>query len=197
MTGLDKILNCIDDDASVAAEKIICEAKLQAENIIEKAKLDADSQASLIVKDAENKAEFIIKRAASLADLKKNEMILNFKREQINLILEETKKFLISLPDDDYFNLILKLCKKYISPLKGEIIFSPSDLKRIPRGFKTNLSKLAKSIGGDLKISEQTRPINGGFILSYGEIEENCTFDALFDYNFELLADSINNVMFS
>ena len=197
MTGLDKILDCIAAEAAAEAEKIIAEAELDAEKIIEKAKDLAENEAKIIIKNAEDKADFITKRAASLCELKEREAILEAKREQINFILDETKKVLRSLPDDEYFALILKLCKKYLSSAKGEIIFSAADLKRIPRGFKTNLSKLAKAVGGDIKVSEQTRNINGGFILSYGDIEENCSFDALFESNFELLSDKVNEILFS
>lgn len=197
MTGLDKIVNCIDTEATAAYEEIIDEAKSEAKKIIEKAKKDAEDSANLIIKNAENEADFVLKRAASLEKLKKSEIILNSKREEINYILDEAKKSLLNLPDEEYFNLILKLCKKYISPLKGEIIFSASDLKRIPGDLKADLSKLAEDIGGDITISEQTRDIDGGFILSYGNIEENCSFDTLFESNFDLLSDKVNEMLFS
>lgn len=197
MTGLDKIVNYIGAEASAAADKIIQEATVEAEKIVNQAKIDADNRANLIVKNAEKKAETIIKRAASLENLKERELILAAKREQINLVLNETKKFMRNLPVDEYFELILRLCKKYICPLKGEIIFSDADLKRIPRGFKTALSKLAKSLGGELRISEQTRNLDGGFVLSYGDIEENCSFDALFHSNFDLLSDKVSQILFS
>lgn len=197
MTSLDKIVNVIDAEASALADEIINSAEAEAEKIIAQAKIDATNSASLIIKNAEEQAEFILKRAASLENLKEREMVLAAKREQINYILDETKKFLRSLPVDEYFNLILKLCKKYSSHLKGEIIFSATDLKRIPHDFQTNLSKVAQTIGTEITVSEQTRNINGGFILSYGDIEENCSFDALFESNFDLLSDKVNEILFS
>ena len=197
MTGLDKIVNLIDAEASASADEIINSAETEAKKIIAQAKIDAENSANLIIKNAEDKAEFILKRAASLENLKEREMILDVKREQINYILDETKKYLRSLPVEEYFDLILKLCKKYISPSKGEIIFSAADLKRIPHDFQANLSKVAQTICAEITVSEQTRNINGGFILSYGDIEENCSFDALFESNFDLLSDKVNEILFS
>ena len=197
MTGLDKIVNLIDVEASAAADEIINSAELDAQKIIAQARVNAENTANLIIKKAEDKAEFILNRAASLANLKEREMILDSKREQIDYILDETKKFLRSLSVEEYFEFILKLCKKYISHSKGKIIFSSADLKRIPQDFQSNLSRVAKSVGGELTVSEQTRDINGGFILSYGNIEENCSFDALFESNFDLLSDKVNEILFS
>ncbi len=197
MTGLDKIVNLIDEEASASAYEIINSAEEKAKKIVVQAKADAENTASSIIKNAENQAEFILKRAISLANLKEREMILEAKREQINYVFDETKKSLRSLPVEEYFELILKLCKKYVSPLKGEIIFSSADLKKVPQDFQANLSKLVNSIGGELYISEQTRDINGGFILSYGDIEENCSFDALFEINFDFLSDKVNEILFS
>ena len=197
MTGLDKIVNLIDAEASASADEIINSAEAEAKKIIAQAKIDAENSASLIIKNAEDKAEFILKRAASLENLKEREMILDVKREQINYVLDETKKYLRSLPVEEYFDLILKLCKKYISPSKGEIIFSAADLKRIPHDFQANLSKVAQTIGAEITVSEKTSNINGGFILSYGDIEENCSFDALFESNFDLLSDKVNEILFS
>ena len=197
MTGLDKIVNLIDAEASASADEIINSAEMEAKKIVAQAKIDAENSASLIIKNAEDKAEFILKRAASLENLKEREMILDVKREQINYILDETKKCLRSLPVEEYFDLILKLCKKYISPSKGEIIFSATDLKRIPHDFQANLSKVAQTIGAEITVSEKTSNINGGFILSYGDIEENCSFDALFESKFDLLSDKVNEILFS
>lgn len=197
MTGLDKIINCIDEEANLIAKKIIDEAKLKSEKIIADAEKTADNKAELIIKNAEEKANFILKRSMSLQDLKERELILNAKREQISYILDETKKFLISLPDKEYFEIVLKLCKKYLEPFKCKIIFSKLDLKRLTPEFKNNLLELARDVGADLKISEKTKDISGGFILSYGDIEENCSFDALFESKFDLLSDKVNELLFS
>ena len=39
--------------------------------------------------------------------------------------------------------------------------------------------------------------INGGFVLTYGGIEENCSIDALFDAAHEVLQDKVQEILFS
>lgn len=51
--------------------------------------------------------------------------------------------------------------------------------------------------GAALKISRQTRKIDGGFVLVYGGIEENCSFEALFDAKHDELQDKVHGIVFS
>ncbi len=197
MTGLDKILKSIDKEAQTLSSEAIKKAKCEAKDILSNAKKVAQKEANLIIKNAEDEAKNIIKRADSQIELQEREMLLKAKREQIDYIIKEAKNTLCSLPDNKYFDVILKLCEKYIKPQKCNLIFSSYDLERLPKGFKSKLSKLAKSVGGEIKISEKARDIDRGFILSYGDIEENCTFDCLFNEAYDLLCDKVNDLLFS
>ena len=47
-----------------------------------------------------------------------------------------------------------------------------------------------------LKVSKETAAIFGGFLLVYGDIEENCSFDALFSAVRENLQDKVNSLLF-
>lgn len=196
MTGIENIVKSIDKETELVSAAIINKAEEEAKIIKSKAETIAENETSLIIKNAEDKSNRILKRADSQMELQRREMLLRAKREQIDYMIDEAKNTLRNLPDDEYFEFILKLCKKYIQPRKAELIFSKIDLNRVSQNFKTSISSLSKSIGGDIKISEVTRDINGGFILSYGDIEENCSFDALFDSENDLLSDKVNELLF-
>ncbi len=196
MTGIENIVKSIDKETELVSAAIINKAEEEAKIIKSKAETIAENETSLIIKNAEDKSNRILKRADSQMELQRREMLLRAKREQIDYMIDEAKNTLRNLPDDEYFEFILKLCKKYIQPRKAELIFSKIDLNRVSQNFKTSISSLSKSIGGDIKISEVTRDINGGFILSYGDIEENCSFDALFDSEHDLLSDKVNELLF-
>jgi V/A-type H+-transporting ATPase subunit E len=55
---------------------------------------------------------------------------------------------------------------------------------------------LADKKNASLIISENTVTIDGGFILKYGDVEENCSFDALFSSAKEELSDRVNAILF-
>ena len=43
---------------------------------------------------------------------------------------------------------------------------------------------------------KEPRPIEDGFVLVYGGIEENCTFRALMDAKKDQLQDTVNQILF-
>ena len=51
--------------------------------------------------------------------------------------------------------------------------------------------------GGSLTLSKEQRTLDGGFILIYGGIEENCTIRALFDARRETLQDQVHGLLFA
>ena len=58
--------------------------------------------------------------------------------------------------------------------------------------------EIAKKKGGSLELTETVpEGMDGGFILTYGGIEENCTIKAVFDAKREELADVVKRQLFS
>ena len=67
----------------------------------------------------------------------------------------------------------------------------------LPKGFEDTLNQALAEKGGRLTVSGQAAAIDGGFILSYGGIEENCSFEALFDSAKETLQDKVQELLFA
>ena len=86
------------------------------------------------------------------------------------------------------------MVEKFSLPQPGEIYFSAADLARLPADFDSRLEKAAK---GALQRSSETRPIDGGFVLTYGGVEENCSIEALFYAAREELQDKVHALLFS
>lgn len=196
MTGLLKILKTIDDEADQRAEKIISEAKEKAADIVEKATRRGTQEALEIIQKAEQNAKEILERGKSSDIIESRKRVLESKTEIIENVISDTLKYLQEMPDKEYFNLILKMIESFSSDQKGMVVFSKKDLKNIPEGFEASVSKIAKDKGGDLKISSETRDIDGGFILVYGDIEQNCSFKALIESNYEVISDKIAQILF-
>ena len=56
------------------------------------------------------------------------------------------------------------------------------------------LKKEAKALG--LDISKEKSDISGGFIIKYGNTEQNCSLDAIFKEKKDELVDYINSNLF-
>ena len=84
----------------------------------------------------------------------------------------------MSLDDAAYFGLIFKMVGKFALPQQGKLILNEKDLARVPGDFDVQLkAALAAIPGAVLSLSSSTCPIDGGFVLDYGGIEENCSLD--------------------
>lgn len=118
------------------------------------------------------------------------------KQSCINEVIEKAEKTFLELESEEYFKLMLELFKANVTCEKGKILFNEKDLSRMPQWFKDEINQAAKEKGGEIKINEKPENIDGGFILTYGDIEENCTVKSLFMANSDKLKDVANKVLF-
>lgn len=82
-------------------------------------------------------------------------------------------------------------------PRRARFIFQKNDLDRMPQGFEAVIEKAAVSKGGSLTLVKEPKNIDGGFILVYGGIEENCSFRALLAARRDELSDKVHAMLFS
>lgn len=196
MNGLEKILKDINDDTQTECNKILSEAKKQAEIIIK----TTDNEAVKISEAEEQKLKILENelnsRSQSEAKIEKQKILLEEKQKIIDNIILKTYNKILSLPDKEYFEFLMKIAVKNIGRGNGKILFNSRDLKRIPNNFISQLDAQAQKVGGSIILSEKTMDIKGGFVLNYGGIEENCSLDALFYSRSEEMKDIINSLIF-
>ena len=54
----------------------------------------------------------------------------------------------------------------------------------------------AQKKGGHLVVSKEPKDMDGGFVLVYGGIEENCTIRAMFHTKQDELSDVVQKILF-
>lgn len=197
MANIDKIIEEILDEARKAAVQKTDAAKAEASDIISNAEEECRKLEAEIAAKTEQEKKNASDRAKSSAQLKKRQMILNARQEVISDILDKAYDSIFALDDKAYFRLLEKMLKKFSLAKDGEICFSKKDLERMPADFENIIVSAAKENGGSLKISKESRAIDGGFILVYGGVEENCSIRAMFHTQREYLADKVQEILFS
>jgi V/A-type H+-transporting ATPase subunit E len=197
MTGLEKILKAIGDEAQTAADAVTAEADKQARDILAAAKAEAEKKSAQIAEKNAADVKSVISRAESSAALQEKKIILNAKQEIISNIITKARNSLAALPDSEFIEIILKMVRKYAHNKSGKILFSASDRQRLPKNFGDRLNTaLSEKAGASLSVADETANIDGGFLLVYGDIEENCSFDALFSEAKDDLQDKVNSLLF-
>ena len=196
MTGLEKITSEIKADADKSVSAIIDKANAEASDILAGAEKEAAEAVAKINHDVSVRLSASKSTAESAAALRKRRLILEEKQKLIGEVIEEAKNLIYALPDSIYFEKILKLAEKNVSPAEGTIIFNAKDLGRLPADFEAKLNMVAAAKGGKLTVSKETRPIDGGFVLLYEGIDQNCSITSLFETNIEAVQDKIQKLLF-
>ena len=134
-------------------------------------------------------------RLVGVAQLEARKQLLEVKQEMLEKAFEQALQDLLNLPEKDYVELLSKLIAQAAQSGREEVIFSQKDR---PRYGKAAVTQANERLGekGHLTLSAQTRPIQGGFILSDGEVEVNGTFDTLVRLQRRELDGPVGKVLF-
>ena len=197
MNGLDKLVDRITGEADGQIKSIIAEAEAKAAEIKGESEKRMNAECERIGKKAQSEVETIESRAKASAELKTKQILLAGKQELLNDTIALAKEKLASLSDQEYTDFIAKLFDKHIPAQDAVLKLNAADLKRIPKDVLDGFAQKAKAAGAELKISDEAADIKNGFVLDFGGIEENCTFDALIDQNIEELQDKVKSLLFA
>ena len=161
-----------------------------------KAKADSDALAAGIAADAQRDVAEINRSRDSAQQLQRRQRTLQTKQAVLNETIDMALESLYKLPDVDYFVLLVRLAARAAQPGEGVMYLNEKDRARLPAEFETHLAK-ALPAGAKLTLSDKTRPIDGGFVLGYGGVEENCSFEAIFSARHDEFSDMIRDILFS
>ena len=177
MDGIEKITGRIAGDASQEIAAIQAEARRQADEIAGRYEAQARRESEDILARGRRAAGERVERLASVAQLDARKLELAAKQEMLSKAYDLALEKLVNLPDKEYVNLLADLAVKASSTGREAVIFSQKDRARYGKAVVTQANE--KLGDGHLTMSEQSRPIQGGLILSDGDVEVNCTFETL------------------
>ncbi|MGI6174708.1 MAG: V-type ATP synthase subunit E [Christensenellales bacterium] len=196
MTGLEKIIQTIEEETNREANALIQKAKVQSDEILAEAKAESDAKVAQIVRAGEKKIARIQDALQSALVLQQRQRTLQTKQAVLNSVIEQAQKSLYALPADEYFLLLINLARHAAQNTAGIAYLNAHDRARMPQDFEAKLNE-SLSGGGALTVSETTRPIDGGIVLKYGDVEENCSFEAIFNARRDEFMDLIRNTLFA
>lgn len=193
MSGIDKILNIIDSQQKQTENNIIRTAEEKAHAIEADGDRKAETAYNEYMKKALLKAETDFRNACNSVDAENRRKILECKVGIINNAIENIISCLESLPDNEYFDMILRLAGRKFHNGNGKIFFGKKDFERIPADFAEKISGISD---GKVTISDIPADIENGFILEYGLISENCSFRAVLESEKDAVRDILARVLF-
>ena len=195
MNGIEKIIDRISGDVQAEIDAVLDEARAEAAQITARYEAQAKAEADEILKRGSAAAAEREERLASMAQMEGRKAELAAKQEVIEEAFELALKKLLALPEDKYVELLAELAVRACVTGKETLIFSANDRDRV--GTKVIDAANKKLSNGALTLGEGTRPIKGGFVLSDGAVEVNCSFDTLVRLQKAEITGEVSRVLFA
>ena len=177
MNGIEKITQRIESDAQAEIDCTLADAREKAADITDTYRKQAEAEARELRAKNEKAAAEREERLVSTAQMEARKVGLAAKQEMVEKAYDLALEKLCSMPDEQYVKTVADLLVQAAPNGRGAVIFAPEEKKRI--GEAAVRAANEKLHGGKLTLAEETRPLKGGFILSDGKVEVNCSFDTL------------------
>lgn len=181
MTGIENITGRIQADAQAEIDKIQADARREAEKISAGYAARADRECAELLARGETSARERGERLVSAAEMESRKMTLGAKQEVLDQAFDLALEKLLSLPQADYVALLAKLAASAAPAGPAQIMLNQTDREKLGSQVVAQANQLLAKAGSSAKLSlsEQTRPIRGGLLVSDGAVEVNCALETL------------------
>ena len=175
MNGIERIIARIEEDAQAEIDALMEKAREEAAGVEETFRREAEAEAAALAVKAQKAAAEREDRMVSSAQMEKRRRLLAARQQMVEQVYETALEELCTLPHAAYVEILTALLLRASANGKEEVIFSKADRERVGE----EAIAAANTRGKQLILSEETRPIRGGFILKSGRVEINCSFEML------------------
>ena len=221
MDGLEKITARISADADAEIQAIRDKAQAQAEELLAQARAQAEKEKGELLARGRRSAEERKARLISAAQMEGRKMSLAAKQEVLDEAFRQALEEMCSLPEEQYIQLQasstgreqLIFSPKDRTRIGKAVVMVANDalVKQVAPELPDAItdSKVGAFLGkvvnsaaaqitgtGLLTLSEETRPIRGGFIMVDGPVEVNCAFEAMVRAQREQLEKPVAEILF-
>ena len=177
MNGIDKITQRIGQEAQSETDRIVTQGEAAAREIAQRYQRQAESLAAELAVRNQKAAAQQEERLVSVAQMEARKVTLAARQEMVEQAFQLAAEKLYTLPDDEYVAAVAGLLCRAAPDGRGAVIFAPGERETMGQAIVVKAN--AQLGGGELTLSEETRPIQGGFILVRGSVEVNGTFEML------------------
>lgn len=195
MKGTEKIIAHIQADAQAQCDAILAAAREQCNAIAEDFAAQAEAAYGEKIRAGVKSCADEADSAARLGRMEAKKELLALKQEMISKSFEAAEKKLVSLPEEQYIELLARLAANASVTGDEEIVLNEADRARVGQAVvKAANGKLGKQ--GALTLSTAAGEFDGGLILRRGNIEVNCTTALLVELCRGEMSAAIAGVLF-
>lgn len=188
--ALERIIEKIKKDAAKKRKEIIGEAEKKREEILK----EAQKKSAEILKKAEEEKEKIKEaRVRSIIGAKKIELNAQLLKKKREILDEVYKEAFSNLRRSEHYLDLVKFLLELLVERGDEEIILPKNDERITRDF---IAKLNREKKWNLKISEKTAEIEGGFLLRSEKREIDASMPRIMEILKEETEVEVSKILF-
>ena len=198
MNGIEKITQRLLEDAKAEVLAMEADAKEQCAQIAQQFTKEADDVYWRHATAGKKAADLREQRLAGTAQLESKKQLLAYKQARVEEAFHRASEYLQNLPEEKYVALLATLVCKGVKTGTEKLIFSAKDRGQIGKAvtLAANEALSQKGISGNLSMSEETREIGGGVIITDGNVDLNCSISSLVLAKQDTLAGDIASILF-
>lgn len=192
--GMNGITAQILEEARRTAEEMERKAAEEAETIYGQVRKEMEEWELQAEASLERELEERKSRENSRRETERNRMLLETRQSILCGLLEKAERAMEKAGNEEYFSVLRKLYARCARGGDGVMYLGVRDFGRMPDGFEEEIRKIAGEKGGRIVLKTK-ESVKSGFVLVYGDIEENCSFRAMFDGQREDLQDKVGALL--
>ncbi|HOU31933.1 MAG TPA: V-type ATP synthase subunit E family protein [Synergistaceae bacterium] len=173
--ALADIKKKIETEARQEAGKLLQRAREEADAILAEADLQAEKMRQSYERRLQEEEPEVLRRRRIVADMDVQRLELGARREVIGKTFETALGVLRALPAEKYEAFVTALLENAMITKSEEVLVGRKE-KVITAAW---LEKFNKAHDASLTLSSEKLNEAGGFVLSQGRVDVNCTFDML------------------
>ena len=197
MNGLEKITQRIAAEANAECMNVAAEGNARCAAI--KAEFEEKAQAAYEAALAQGRQEIEaqVQRQERNVRLDVKKELLGLKQDLVGTAFLMAREKLLNMPREEYVKFLAGLAAEAASG-EEEVLLSEADAAAVGAEVveKANAALAAAGKPAQLKLAAAARPIAGGLVLRAGDIEINCSIDALLSLKRDELAAQVAGILF-
>lgn len=180
MDGIKNILARIDQELQQEIDTIHQETQAQlAERSAHYDTLIAQETKAILDRGAQEATQHE-ERLVSVAMVECRKLLLSARQNLVSQTYDQALTHLLALSPEEYVTLLASLASRAALTGAEEVMLSEQDRTRYGKTVVAKANELLdKGLPKTLTLSPHTRNIQGGLILSNGQVELNCSFETL------------------
>lgn len=197
MDGITKITERIMAEANAACAEVSEKAAKRCDAIRNEYDQKAEGTYDGIMSKGRTEIDLEAQRFVRNAQINARKEVLSLKQEMIDSVFDAAKGKILSMPQEQYAAWLVRIIAAASGNGDEEIIFDARD-RAVGSEIvgKANAALAANGKNAALKLSEITREIGGGVVLRKGNIEVNCTLEAILSQYRKDMASTVAQLLF-